>query len=1153
PARGDLLNELGCLVYTRFGQKGNSRDLEAAISFHRQALAHHGPPHPDCGISLNNLAAAVQTRFAQQGHSRDLEEAITLHRAALALHAPPHPDRGISLKNLAAAVQTQFSQQGDSGDLDEAITLHREALALHAPPHPDCGSSLNNLAAAVQTRFKQKGDSMDLDEAITLYREALALYALPHPDHGMSLNHLANAVRTRFEQQGDSRDLDEIITLHREALALHAPPHPDHGGSLNNVANAVCIRFKQEGDSRDLDEAITLYREALALHAPPHPDRGASLNNLAIAVLTRFEQHGDSGDLDEAITLHREALAPRAPPHPYRGMSLNNLANAVWTKFKQQGDPRDLDEAITLHREALALCAPPYLDRGSPLNNLASAVCTRFKQQGDPRDLKEAITLHREALALHAPPHPYCGMSLNNLASAVLTRFTQQGDSKDLDEAITLHREALALRAPLHPERSGSLNNLANAVQTRFEQQGDSRDLDEIITLHREALALRAPPHPDRGGSLNNVANAVCIRFEQGGDSRDLNQAITLHREALALLAPPHPDCGTSLHSLAVCLVTKYNVLNDKDSLDTACELFQQAATYWSSSPLTRFKHALSWSRTAAKYNHNSSLAAYYTAIELLPQLAALHKDLLLRQQILSTAKGSTLASEAAACAVGMGKNDIAIEFLEAGRSIFWSQALHLRTPLDDLATIRPDFAAKLANLAKKLEQASFRDTSRNRLTDTQQKIMSIESEGRHCQQLNEQWEETIKDVRTLSGFEDFMQPKAINVLKQAAISGPIIVLVATPSTCFALIVTATKGVQSLKLSEMNLPTAKHLSDLVRALSNQAGFDLHTLLEPGTRSQEQSELLDRLFGAREGRFNVAPNDAFRELLAYLWKNIVKPVFDDLKLEVTDSSRLWWCPIGPFAFLPLHAAGIYDEEVTNCTSNYVVSSYTPTLTALLGSPINSTMPFKVSAVIEPHTPNCFPLPGAGAELKRIAEWVPDQWLTPLVNTTVQTARIHLQDSSIVHFACHGVQDLKHPLESGLILSDGRLKVSEIMRRPEGDHAQYAKKSMSLAFLNACETAKGDNKVPDEAMHLAATLLFAGFRGVVATMWTMDDRDGPKIADTFYEHLFKNCDPNSNPPILPDLKQAAKALHLAVAKLRGEPNMPFRRWVPFVHYG
>ncbi|KAJ7429950.1 hypothetical protein B0H11DRAFT_2140190 [Mycena galericulata] len=82
-----------------------------------------------------------------------------------------------------------------------------------------------------------------------------------------------------------------------------------------------------------------------------------------------------------------------------------------------------------------------------------------------------------------------------------------------------------------------------------------------------------------------------------------------------------------------------------------------------------------------------------------------------------------------------------------------------------------------------------------------------------------------------------------------------------------------------------------------------------------------------------------------------------------------------------------------------------------------------------------------------------------------------------------------------------------------------------------------------------MHLAATLLFAGFGGVVATMWRMDDGDGPKIADAFYEYLFKDCGPDS----LPDLSNAAKALHLAVTKLYKEPGMTFRRWVPFVHYG
>lgn len=169
---------------------------------------------------------------------------------------------------------------------------------------------------------------------------------------------------------------------------------------------------------------------------------------------------------------------------------------------------------------------------------------------------------------------------------------------------------------------------------------------------------------------------------------------------------------------------------------------------------------------------------------------------------------------------------------------------------------------------------------------------------------------------------------------------------------------------------------------------------------------------------------------------------------------------------------------------------MISSYTPTLTALLDPPIDTAAQFKMTAIIQPKTPDCLPLPETTEELKKIRNRVPRQWLTALGDTTpasVKSALVHLRESQIVHFACHGTQDLDHPLDSGLILTDGRLKVSEIMRQPEGDSASAIKKTMSLAFLSACETAKGDKAIPDEAMHLAATLLFAGFRGVVATMW------------------------------------------------------------------
>jgi CHAT domain-containing protein len=40
---------------------------------------------------------------------------------------------------------------------------------------------------------------------------------------------------------------------------------------------------------------------------------------------------------------------------------------------------------------------------------------------------------------------------------------------------------------------------------------------------------------------------------------------------------------------------------------------------------------------------------------------------------------------------------------------------------------------------------------------------------------------------------------------------------------------------------------------------------------------------------------------------------------------------------------------------------------------------------------------------------------------------------------------------------------------------------------LAILSACETAKGDASQPDQSVHLAAAMLYIGFKSVVGTMW------------------------------------------------------------------
>ena len=62
--------------------------------------------------------------------------------------------------------------------------------------------------------------------------------------------------------------------------------------------------------------------------------------------------------------------------------------------------------------------------------------------------------------------------------------------------------------------------------------------------------------------------------------------------------------------------------------------------------------------------------------------------------------------------------------------------------------------------------------------------------------------------------------------------------------------------------------------------------------------------------------------------------------------------------------------------------------------------------------------------------------------------------------------------------------------------------------------------------------------------------MQDEDGPKVADTFYENLFPGNDSGVDLQCgHPDTTEAARALHVSVAKLRAE-GVPFGRWVPFI---
>ncbi len=150
---------------------------------------------------------------------------------------------------------------------------------------------------------------------------------------------------------------------------------------------------------------------------------------------------------------------------------------------------------------------------------------------------------------------------------------------------------------------------------------------------------------------------------------------------------------------------------------------------------------------------------------------------------------------------------------------------------------------------------------------------------------------------------------------------------------------------------------------------------------------------------------------------------------------------------------------------------------------------------------------------------------------------------MAEHSWIHLACHAHQDPTQPLESAFMLAGdpekGRpLNLTEI--------AERANRNADFAFLSACQTATGDASLSEESVHLAAGMLMAGYRRVIATMWAVNDSDAPIIAEMVYKYMLSDGRADSGKSCL--------ALHHATALMqqeRGEKN--FMSWVPFIHYG
>ncbi|QRW25779.1 CHAT domain protein [Rhizoctonia solani] len=1135
PELARRLANLGISYSERYRRLGEATDLDRSLEHRSRALALTPDGHPDLPDRHASLGVSYSDRYRRLGEAADLDRSLEHLSRALALTPDGHPDLPGRHASLGVSYSDRYRRLGEAADLDRSLEHDSRALALTPDGHPDLPGRHASLGVSYTDRYRRLGEAADLDRSLEHLSRALALTPDGHPDLPRRHASLGASYTDRYRRLGEAADLDRSLEHDSRALALTPDGHPDLPGRHASLGVSYSDRYRRLGEATDLDRSLEHRSRALALTPDGHPDLPRRHASLGVSYSDRYRRLGEAADLDRSLEHFSRALALTPDGHPDLPRRHASLGASYTDRYRRLGEAADLDRSLEHRSRALALTPDGHPDLPRRHASLGVSYSDRYRRLGEAADLDRSLEHLSRALALTPDGHPDLPDRHASLGVSYSDRYRRLGEAADLDRSLEHLSRALALTPDGHPDLPDRHASLGVSYSDRYRRLGEAADLDRSLEHFSRALALTPDGHPDLPDRHASLGVSYSDRYRRLGEAADLDRSLEHLSRALALTPLGHPGSPLRHFSYAVSCHDQYLHTADSYFLQVSLDSFRKSSSLLAGPPRDAFDMAMRWANLAAKHSSLQPIQAFHAVVDLLPHYISLGSTTTQRYHDLLSAQN--IAVRAAFIAIQSSDHTLALEWLEHTRCVVWNQSLMLRSPLQDLASAHPDLASQLRSVSHQLHHA----TSSSLLLDAN---LSTTDTSEHRYRLARQYTDLIAQARSLAGFESPLGPMDAAGLVRAARHGPIVVINCYEHCCDALIVTpGSSHIAHLALPNFSQEAARH------ALSNmQAALRRKNIRDRGVK--------------RIGEH--PPNEDIGRVLAALWNNVVKPVLDYMGYTVSRICAVWmrysncvaafknavpvggmphitWCPTGALSFLPLHAAGDYDLTQSK-VFDYAVSSYTPTLTALLGSgsSLTNCRP-RILGVGQAATPGLTPLPGTTTELGYLqahSKQRTDYWQLTDERATRKAVLDAMDEYDWVHLACHASQDLRDSTKSRFYLHDGTLDLSAINQRTF--------RSKGLAYLSACQTATGDEKLPDEAIHLASGMLMAGYRSVIASLWSVMDEDAPFVADKVYGRLLEDGKVGNG--------EAGRALHDAVAGLRekvGEKE--FGRWVPYIHIG
>ncbi|WP_159080313.1 CHAT domain-containing protein [Nocardia suismassiliense] len=963
--------------------------------------------------------------------------------------------------------------RGTAAALDEQRRVVRaRILASSETIGPELYSEIEDLLTDLINGYEDDGAVWLLGPALSLGRRGMREISTDDPRYP----EVASAVSSVISDLVDRGDLPadqmvEALALARQSVQLCDENDPARARFESNLGYRIGIAVETNVLAADsLREAVDWLEKAVSRTEPDDPNLPWRLSRLSSHLCQAIWAMVLPAEmLPTAVRHARAATALVEQDDPDRSALVMLECNAISRAIDAgMHDAAELVDAIRAAEAAVAATPDYHPDKISQMANLGGLIAEGWAAGWcDQEQLRTALSLQEAALAGTEADSPYRAARMDNL-SVRISAAVSSGiiPAAEMIRAVELGYGAVAVTKEGHPDRVGFLANLSATLFTAV-QVGivEPADLWVGVELARQALDGTPESYAALRASRACTLASLLAELDEG---QYLPEAVDRAEEAVRLCGADDPDRVLYVSTLSSIVVdaVRAGVL-ESDRLVEALRLAREADCL---TPRGHPEHHINRSNLAAVIaecvgadvvRDVDFVEAVDLSIEVLTMVPTSDPD---RARcvtnlglVLTDAVRHRTLSEQDAAQKMIGLID---EFWNWARHGAPSphQRVHVLTVSEGLIATAVPLVLAGAGPREAIRAA---ESVRHCLVDARNAPLLSDIPG-HEQAVAQYRLAAAEYSRAQRHFEEGFGDARDTTKAAARLSAAVETIRSIP-----------------EMGEFG--SRPQIQDLARNLSpdtlaiylvTHALGGTALILQPNgeAASIELPELDEETVIEQIDHLLESPDNAI-DTAEWLWTAMATPLIRELG---TDSA---WAmvPTGHTTMLPLHSAGMVNGPWLD---DLVEIRALPTLRHLATTAApQATGPPTIAISAAPD------LTFLNGDREVLRAFFPDAEVTPTgaKPTTVDWTLTALAETRCAVLGGHA----RYDVENGacLDLDDGALTAALLDRLP--------RRRRDIAVVMACSSAQVSTTFINETVGLPSGLLQAGFRGVCASMWPVDD--------------------------------------------------------------